>query len=326
MSGPALALVLGSGGARGFAHIGVLKVCEREGLPVDLIVGTSIGALIGGAYASGMSSGEMEEVALSMRSWRLLSLADVGRSGAAIMNGSRVGRLIRKLVGEKTFAETSVPFACVAVDMEAAQQVVLRAGDLASAIGASIATPVIFAPVSREGRLLVDGAVLNPMPVDVARNLGAKVVVAVSNLGAPRGELHVYSGAEDLGETGQLETARFSRRARSKAASLVRSRVPPVYKLVCGAVELMQRELSESQLKQADLVIAPSRNGTSFYDFHEAKKMIELGERAAEAAIDQMQRLAAAGQPETVQLAEPGHQTARLGRGGGARRRAGPPF
>lgn len=293
MSGCGLALALGSGGARGFAHIGVLKACEREGLPIDLIVGTSIGALIGGAYAAGMSAVEMEEVALSMRSWRLLSLADIGRSGYALMNGSRVGKLIRTLVGEKSFADARLRFACVAVDMAAAEQVVLSDGDLASAIRASIATPLIFAPVSRQGRLLVDGAVLNPMPVDVARELGARVVIAVSNLGAPRGELPVYSGAEDPDEAGQLAPTRLSGRAGSRAASLVRSKVPPAYRLACASVELMQRELSEVGLQEADLVIAPQRNGTSFYDFHEAKKMIGLGERAAEAAMGHMQRLAA---------------------------------
>jgi NTE family protein len=307
VSGHALALVLGSGGARGFAHIGVLKVCEREGLPVDLIVGTSIGALIGGAYASGMTAGEMEEVALSMRMWRLLSLADPGHSSAALMNGSRVEKLVRKLVGDKTFADVRVPFACVAVDMAAEQQVVLRAGDLASAIRASISTPIIFAPVSREGRLLVDGAVLNPMPVDVARDLGARVVVAVTNLGAPKGRLAVYANAEDAGEICHLESPGFSRRACSRAASAIRSRctAPPVYKLACRSVELMQRELSESRLEEADLVIAPQRSGTSFYDFHEAKKMIDMGEQAAEAAMSHMLRLASDGRSRTALPAEP---------------------
>jgi NTE family protein len=304
MSGHALALVLGSGGARGFAHIGVLKVCEREGLPVDLIVGTSIGALIGGAYASGMTAGEMEEVALSMRMWRLLSLADPGHSSAALMDGSRVEKLVRKLVGDRTFADTRVSFACVAVDMAAEQQVVLREGDLASAIRASISTPIIFAPVNRDGRLLVDGAVLNPMPVDVARELGARAVVAVTNLGTPRGRLAVYAAADAGGS--EPRTARLPRRAYTRAATMIRSRcsAPPVYKLACRSVELMQRELSVARLEEADLVIAPQRSGTSFYDFHEAKKMIDMGERAAEAALSHLERLAAKGRPTSISPAE----------------------
>ena len=311
MSGHALALVLGSGGARGFAHIGVLKVCEREGLPVDLVVGTSIGALIGGAYASGMTAGEMEEVALSMRMWRLLSLADTGHSGTALMGGSRVERLVRNLVGDRTFADTRVAFACVAVDMAAEQQVVLREGDLASAIRASISTPIIFAPVNRDGRLLVDGAVLNPMPVDVARDLGARAVVAVTNLGTPKGRLAVYAAAVD-GESGQSGTARLPRRAYTRAASLLRSRcsAPPVYKLACRSVELMQRELSVSKLEEADLVIAPQRNGTSFYDFHEAKKMIDMGERAAEAALGHLERLVADGRPTQMSQTGPAYRAA----------------
>jgi NTE family protein len=311
MSGHALALVLGSGGARGFAHIGVLKVCEREGLPVDLIVGTSIGALVGGAYASGMTAGEMEEVALSMRMWRLLALTDTGHSSTALMGGSRVEKLVRKLVGDKTFADTRVSFACVAVDMAAEQQVVLCEGDLASAIRASISTPIIFAPVNRDGRLLVDGAVLNPMPVDVARELGGRAVVAVTNLGTPKGRLAVYCAADDDG-TGEPRAARLPRRAYTRAASLIRSRcsAPPVYKLACRSVELMQRELSASKLEEADLVIAPRRNGTSFYDFHEAKKMIDMGERAAEAALGHLERLAADGRPASIAPAEPAHRAA----------------
>jgi NTE family protein len=228
------------------------------------------------------------------------------------MNGSRVEKLVRKLVGQKTFADTRVPFACVAVDMTAEQQVVLRTGDLASAIRASISTPIIFAPVNREGRLLVDGAVLNPMPVDVARDLGARVVVAVTNLGAPKGRLAVYANAEDAGESSQLARPGFSRRTYSRAASAIRSRcsAPPVYKLACRSVELMQRELSESHLEEADLVIAPQRTGTSFYDFHEAKKMIDMGERAAEAAMSHLERLASDGRSRAALPAEPTYRAA----------------
>jgi NTE family protein len=312
MSGHSLALVLGSGGARGFAHIGVLKVCEREGLPVDLIVGTSIGALIGGAYASGMTAGEMEEVALSMRMWRLLSLTDTGHTSTALMGGSRVEKLVRKLVGDKTFADTRVSFACVAVDMAAEQQVVLRDGDLASAIRASISTPILFAPVSREGRLLVDGAVLNPMPVDVARDLGARVVVAVTNLGTPKSRLAVYADGDGADDMGHGATPHLPKRAYSRAASLIRSRcsAPPVYKLACRSVELMQRELSEARLEEADLVIAPQRNGTSFYDFHEAKKMIDLGARAAESALGHIERLTADTPPKRAASADGAYRAA----------------
>jgi NTE family protein len=290
-----LGLVLGSGSARGLVHIGVLKVWEREQLPLDLIVGTSIGALVGGVYACGVTALEMEEIALSMDMRRLVSLADVRLPSTALLNGRRVERFIRELVDGKSFADTQVPFACVAVDLEGGREVVLRKGDLATAIRASISTPVIFAPTRREGLSLVDGAVLNPVPVDVAKDLGADLVVAVTTFGNGGG-LPPLSGpvAEDV-ESGEIREASLSRTAYSKATSLVRQKVgsPAISQTASGSIGLMQRGLSRPRLQAADLVIAPDINGVSPYGFREAEKIIAMGERAAEKAVGAVERFVA---------------------------------
>jgi NTE family protein len=293
-----LGLALGSGSARGLAHIGVLKVLDREGLPIDVIAGTSIGAVIGGAYAAGVTPQEMERIALSVDIRRLISLADITRPTTALVNGKRVEEFIRDVVDGKTFADTRIPFSCVAVDVAGEQEVVLHEGDLASAIRASASTPVIFAPVKREGRLLVDGGVLNSVPVDVARDMGADIVVAVTNLGIPRSKVPIFSN-DKHGEsiaTGKIEGTGFTEVVYSRVLTAImdRLRSPSVYQLAAGSVDLMQRELSERRLGAADLVIAPQIDGAAYYSFYEADKMIAAGERAAEAAIREIESLLAA--------------------------------
>ena len=297
MSGERLGLALGSGSARGLAHIGVLKVLDREHLPIRMIAGTSIGALIGGAYAVGVTPQEMEEIALSVDIRQLVSLVDIARPTTALVNGRHVEEFIRSVVDDKTFADTRIPFECVAADVANEQEVVLREGDLASAIRASLSTPVIFAPVERDGRMLVDGAVLNPVPVDVARDMGADVVVAITNLGIPRSRIPVYSNNRDEEsiEIGQIKDKGFTEVVYSRAIALVmdRLRSPSVYQLAAGSIDLMQRELSESRLRAADLVIAPLIDGTAYYSFYEAERIIALGEKTAETAVSEIKSLIA---------------------------------
>ena len=295
-----LGLALGSGSARGLAHIGVLKVFEREGLPIDLIAGTSIGALIGGAYAIGMTAQEIEAIALATNIRRLASMFDIARPTRALVDGRKVERFISEIAGGMTFADTKLPFACIAVDVTSERQVVLQEGDLASAIRASISTPVLFAPVERNGQLLVDGAVLNSVPVDVARQMGADVVIAVTNHGVPSSEVPVYCndrGAAPL-EGERPVTRGFTAGVSSRAVSLVKDRLrsPSIYQHATCSLDLMVRELTEPRLRAADVVIAPQVDGVTSYSFHEAERIIAVGEQAAEAAVGDIRRLLAARQ------------------------------
>lgn len=292
-----LGLALGSGSARGLAHIGVLKVLDREGLRIDAIAGTSIGALIGGAYAAGVTPQQMQEIALSVDVKKLVSMADIARPTTGLVNGHRVEEFIREIVGGKTFADTNIPFACVAVDVDNEQEVVLREGDLASAIRASISTPVIFAPVEREGLTLVDGGVLNSVPVDVARGMGADFVIAATTLGIPKSAIPVFSNEIEVGsaETGWAKNKGFAEIVYSRAIAAVmdRLRKPSVYQLAVGSLDLMQRELSERRLREADLVIAPLIDGVAYYSFYEAERIIAAGEKVAETAVREVSRLIA---------------------------------
>ncbi len=178
---PVIGLALSGGGARGLAHIGVLKVLEREGIPIDCLAGTSMGGIVGAAYATGMSADEIEAEALKLtRPRHLLRLIDVSIPRYGLMTGHGVQHYMNEVLGESLeFADLKIPLGLAAVDLISGQEVILREGSVVDAVRASAAVPIIFEPVEIGGWRLVDGGFLNNLPVDVARNLGAEVVIAV---------------------------------------------------------------------------------------------------------------------------------------------------
>jgi len=177
---PKMGLALGGGGARGLAHVGILKVLDREQIPIACVAGTSMGGLIGSLYASGKSIDEIEEIALGFKKRRKLALlVDPTFSTRGMIKGSRVYNYIAQFLGSTTFAETTIPLAMVATDIVSGSEVILQQGRLVDAVRATISVPIAFAPVKRGGQKLVDGGVLNNVPVDLARAIGADVVIAV---------------------------------------------------------------------------------------------------------------------------------------------------
>lgn len=173
---PRVALVLGGGGLRGFAHIGVLQALEEAGIRPDLVVGTSIGAIIGGAYASGSSPAQLWQRANSLR---VRSLADIAFSGPGFVKGEALARWADGLVGGQAIERFPVRFAAVATDVDRARPYVITQGDAGQALRASAAIPGVFLPVQADGLTLVDGGVAALVPVRAARALGADVVIAV---------------------------------------------------------------------------------------------------------------------------------------------------
>jgi NTE family protein len=175
-----IALVLGGGGARGLSHIGVLKRFEEAAIVPEIIVGTSIGALIGGAYASGMAVAAMGKVVAAMD---FLAVAKIFRPGiplSGLVDGGRIEKLLKDHIGSRTIESLPVPFRAVATDLISGEDVVFDKGPLVEAILASIAIPVLFKPVCRRGRYIVDGGLSNPLPVSVAHRLSAAPSVAVN--------------------------------------------------------------------------------------------------------------------------------------------------
>ena len=170
---------LGGGAARGLSHIGVLKGLEEHGIFPDIITGTSMGALIGVLYAGGIKIGDIEQFALRLDFKRLVLLADMTLPLSGLIGGKRVISLLKSILGDLTFSQLKYGFACVATDIKTGEQVILREGSLIEAVRASISLPGIFTPVTIKGRYLVDGGLVNEVPVSVCREMGTEYVIGV---------------------------------------------------------------------------------------------------------------------------------------------------
>jgi NTE family protein len=268
-------LALSGGGARGLAHIGVLKVLEREGIPVDLLAGTSMGGLIAAGYAAGFDPAYLEQEALRMSRWRkLLPLVDRSLPGLGLVKGERVRDYLASQFGETTFDQLRIPLALVAVDLLSGEEVVLQSGMVAEAVRATVSLPGVFAPFPLDGRLLVDGGLLNNLPVDVVQGMGAEAVIAV-NVSADV-ELLPYEAPEGNG----------------------RLALPQVLHMVTSlrrAVNIMTHQITDYRLAQAqpEVMIRPRLEAgiTLLGGFSHAEEIVGAGEAAAEAALSECDEL-----------------------------------
>jgi NTE family protein len=177
-------LVLGGGGARGLAHVGVLQVLQREGIPIDCIAGASVGSLVGAGYAAGLRGEPLLQIARQLRWGDIASFVWPYRG---FVSFARMERYLDRLLGERDLADLEIPYAAVAADLATGEMVVLKEGRLATAVRASCSVPGVVTPLKRDGRLLVDGGMANNLPISVVRDLGADVVIAVG-LVTPSGQ------------------------------------------------------------------------------------------------------------------------------------------
>ncbi|OGF25571.1 hypothetical protein A2331_01375 [Candidatus Falkowbacteria bacterium RIFOXYB2_FULL_34_18] len=177
-----IGFALGGGGARGLSHIGVLKVLFKEGIKPDFIAGTSMGSIIGAAIACGMDIHDLEEKILNYKSKRkiLKTFIDLGKPMKTLLKGNKILRYLEEEVTfHKNFVDTDIPLAITATDMSTGNPKIFRRGDIAKAVMASICVPGIFPPVEIEDSLYIDGGVINPTPIDIVKNMGADIIVAV---------------------------------------------------------------------------------------------------------------------------------------------------
>jgi NTE family protein len=180
-----IGFALGGGGARGLSHIGVLKVLDEYGIVPDIVSGTSIGAIIGALYSGGHKPAEIEQLVLGLNWKKLVSLVDVTLPVSGLFQGKRLVALLKSIIGDLTFQQLQYAFSCVATDIINGEQVVLKEGSLIEAVRASISLPGIFTPVSISGRFLVDGGLINTVPVSICRDMGADYVVGVNVIPNP---------------------------------------------------------------------------------------------------------------------------------------------
>jgi len=273
---PKVGLALSGGGVRGLAHIGVLKVLEREGVPVHMLAGTSMGGFIAAAYATGLSASELETEALRFSDPRqLVALLDRAFPRRGLLAGEKVVAYLRQHLGDITFDQLHVPLALIAVDLNKGEKVVLQEGSVVEAVRATTALPGLFAPLERDGQLLVDGGLLDNLPADAVREMGADVVIAVD---VSTDEKAVAFFAE------QLQQRRF-----------VPESLVEMIEVLWRSVAVMQREANRRSLEAArpDVLIRPAipAGVMVLTGFNRAPEVIRAGEEAAKEALPQIRRL-----------------------------------
>ncbi|MCS7283363.1 MAG: patatin-like phospholipase family protein [Anaerolineae bacterium] len=274
---PRVGLALSGGGVRGLAHIGVLKVLTDAGIPIHCVAGTSAGGLIGALFAAGMTPQKMEEEALRMASpRRILPFLNRGLPFRGLLSGQKVYEYLEFLLGDVTFDQLHIPLAVVAVDLNTGQKVVLREGRVVDAVRATIALPGLLSPVERDGQLLVDGGLVDNLPADAARQMGAEKVVAVDI-------------STDEGTIASL-------REELKRRPFIPDGLAEMADVLWRSVVVMMREANLRNLEDArpDLLIRPvlPPGVTVLTGLTRAAEIIAAGEEAARAALPRLRELA----------------------------------
>ena len=260
---PTVGLALGGGFARGLAHIGILKVLEEEGIPVNFIAGTSVGSVIGAAYCSGISARELEEIAALVR-FKDFARWTLSRYGFA--SNDRMARFLNKMLRCRTFEDLKIPLAVAATDFTSGEGVVFRSGPLGDAVRASCAYPGMFLPVNINGRLLVDGMLALAVPTVPLREMGAQRVIAV------------YLSAHWVNPDGPRH----------------------VFDVIGQCFSIAQSKMSGLWESAADVILQPDVRGFSYDGFDRAPELIRAGEQAARAALPAIRQWFA--RPETAAL------------------------
>ncbi|MFA6314616.1 MAG: patatin-like phospholipase family protein [Sterolibacterium sp.] len=274
---PKLGIALGSGSARGWSHIGVIRALAEADIEPDIVCGCSIGALVGAAYVNGdIDALEKWVAALDWKG--VLGLLDVSFNGGLIKGVKLIDFLSRHFVDHE-FDALEKPFACVATDLESGREIWLREGSVAAAVRASIAMPGLFTPALRDGRLLVDGALVNPVPVSLCRALGADLVIAV-DLGSERpGRGHRPAEAIPAESWKQKLLNGFGLASAVSAPAEYQDALPSLIEVLAGSLQIMQVRIARSRLagEPADVMLAPRLGQFRSMDYHRGAEAIAEG-------------------------------------------------
>ena len=323
---PKIGLALSGGAARGIAHIGVLKALEEESIPIDMIAGTSVGAAVGACYAkeesAAISIAILEEIIFRVNWKTAARFTDLNLllPGKGFVQGRKIKSLLSSIIGDAKFEDLRIPFAVVAADVQSMEEIVINKGPVVEAVRASISMPVIFTPVRWGGRFLIDGGVVNPVPVDVVRSMGAEIVIAVNVLGVAqpqKGEKAVEKKVE-MKPRLHLDGTRLSvvsekindllqeHKDRIKIfdelALAVRTRIdadreeidaktPNVFDVLMKLISAMEYERMKSAIKAADIVIGPDVSHIGTFGFHKGEEAVTLGYDATKDILPQLREM-----------------------------------
>lgn len=305
MSKPKIGIALGSGGARGWSHIGVLKALEDEGIVPDVVAGCSMGALVGAAYCAGELD-FIEEWALSVSLRTIMSLLDVNLSGGGLIEGAHLERFIKTISEDLQFEDLKKPLVVIATDLQSGREVWLQQGSVLDAVRGSIALPGIFGPKKLDGKLLLDGGMTNPVPVSACRAMGADIIIAVD----PNANLlqtYVPSGNTTLPEPDLAtdEDALLSRLGIEEKWATVsekivqgvvsftpeilglRSEAPSYFEVISRSADIMTNQIKRNRLASdpPHVLLAQQLQDIRTLEFHRAEEAISRGRASVETSL-----------------------------------------
>lgn len=255
-------LALGGGAAKGFAHIGVIKALEKAGIDIDFIAGTSMGALVGGYYAATKDINRLETIARNIKKKDVFSMwSMIKRKDGALFRGESIAEILKKELGELKVEDCKIPFTAVTTNVKNGDEVRLDKGSLVDAIKASIAIPLIFSPVEVDGQLLMDGGLVNPVPADVVKNMGAECVIAID----------------------------VSSRWLETPEEMIS--VKDLYSTISQTLSVLEYQLAKNVLKQsADIVIKPPIFHYDWLEFGNSPEIIKIGEEETELRLKEIRK------------------------------------
>ncbi|MCK4835709.1 MAG: patatin-like phospholipase family protein [Candidatus Aminicenantes bacterium] len=292
-------IALGSGSARGWAHIGVFKALDEENIQIDYIAGTSIGALVGSVYAEGNIK-SLEKFAKSITWKTIISYLDITLPINGLISGKRVSKLLTGYFSNKKIEALNIPFCCVAVDITTGKEVRINSGRIVDAIRSSISIPGIFTPFEKDKRYFVDGGVINPLPVNVVREMGAETVIAVdlNNYTIDKKKLNI----EDSGNQKKIGSENISIIKKNRDSQIIqiieekyfsikgsiknkfnhlasRKSIQNIFEIIANSTYIMQKKITQCNLSQfkPDILIQPELDSFKLFDFDRAEVAINEG-------------------------------------------------
>ncbi len=295
IAGSSVGLVLGGGAALGIAHIGVLRQLEEENIAVDMIVGSSMGAVIGALWAVGYSADQVAKLAGEFESrFKTLSLFDPVFPKSGIMGGRFIRRWLKKKLGGRTFYATRVPLKIVSYDLSRREELVHQGGRLIDALMESIAIPGVVQPRRNEDRLIIDGGVLNPLPTNVCASFGIKKIIAVNVMPSPQDVLRNFQRLKSIYDM-ESQVRFCSSPVRYLAVRLRRFArrmfLPNISDIMVRTLQATGYMIAEQNARQADILIHPDLFDIDWYEFYRVRELVERGEEATRKEMEQIKNL-----------------------------------
>ena len=302
-----IGLALGSGSARGWAHIGVIKALDEAGIRLDYVAGTSAGAVVGAVYASGRIE-SFKDVVLQLDWKRVVSYLDVVFPKTGLIDGNKIADFVRANVEKKNIEDLHLPFCAVSTELATGKEVAIQNGDIIDAVRASISTPGIFTPVKRNNAVLVDGGLVNPVPVSVVRKMGADLVIAVNlnhGIVEKRRTRKTHkpnrsvctSGAGTAHDSNKGSVIRKALHKRFDTLDIPalkhlrqwvsRDPVPNIFEIIIDSINIMEAQITAARLKTdpPDLLIQPDLGHIRFLEFNRAQEAIAAGYEATKRCL-----------------------------------------